>query len=83
MGEMIDEFPAGNAQQRRYPWHDWCNGKKWKLERGVDFDVEVEQFRNRLHTKAYRDQTSVHTEKLDEDGREFVCLQFTIRDERV
>lgn len=41
-----------SRRQRRHPWELWADGRAHELERGVDFDQELEAFRNRFYTKA-------------------------------
>lgn len=88
MAERIAEFPT-RPRNTRYPWDEWTDGKVWKLRAGEDFAIPdrvdkdgrtvtgADQFRNRLYTQAARRQLNVTTQKgRDEDGTEFLILQF-------
>jgi hypothetical protein len=48
----LDVFPGNRRRQRRYPWKLWMDGNSWEIERGVDFDQPIDDFRNRLYGKA-------------------------------
>lgn len=54
MAEVVDEMPsrAGRGQSQKYPWHEWLDGRVWKLTKGADFEVTVEIMRCAFHNKA-------------------------------
>jgi hypothetical protein len=82
MADRINQFPsAKRPPSRRYPWDDWTDGSPWKLVRGVDFDQEVDQFRNRLYPQAKRRGLKVRSakqvERSAEHGeREILVIEF-------
>ena len=77
MAEPIDVFPGQQHQStRRYPWDEWCDGRIWKLVRGVDFDAPVDQFRNRFYPQANNRGLKVRSAKLVEGEQEILVVQF-------
>lgn len=36
--------PRATGRPPLYPWHEWLDGKAWKLKRGVDFTVPAASF---------------------------------------
>lgn len=50
MAQILPKFPLqANA---KYPWDEWLDGQIWKLVRGEDFTVAIEQFRNHVYSAA-------------------------------
>jgi hypothetical protein len=81
MADRIEHFPAEKRPPtRRYPWNEWADGSVWKLVRGVDFDQEVDQFRNRLYPQAKRRGLKCRSAKRVERAgtleREILIIQF-------
>jgi hypothetical protein len=77
MAQRITAFPITDGPvRRRYPWDDWLDGSVWKLQAGVDFDADVDQFRNRCYTMAARRELSVRTTKVIEGDDIFLVFQF-------
>ena len=44
-----------------YPWSDWFNGRIWKLTKGVDFKVDLKNFRDQCYARASTQGLKVHT----------------------
>jgi hypothetical protein len=56
------QFPVEPRRaQRSYPWDEWTDGSSYTLVRGVDFDIELEVFRNKLYAQAKKRGLRVHT----------------------
>lgn len=74
MAVVVESFPQSTAGGRRkYPWDQWQDGKIWKAESGVDFELPPNQFRSVLHNRATDTGSRCRT-KID--GK-FVVFQFT------
>ena len=52
---MTEELPR--TKNSKYPWDEWIKKGEVTIERGVDFDVDVEVMRN-LATRSARRRKS-------------------------
>jgi hypothetical protein len=70
MAEEVAQFPDTHRRsQRTYDWDRWTNGNPWRLIQGLDFDIDVDEFRNRLYGVAARRSLAVKSHKADEAPR--------------
>lgn len=69
MAEEVAEFPGTRRAAPRYDWTKWTNGSTWRLVRGDDFDIEVDEFRNRLYGVTARRGLKVESTKALERER--------------
>ena len=56
MAEILDdhEFKGRGGFQQIYPYHQWLNGKVWKLLEGTDYTCTIGSIRACLYTAAKR-----------------------------
>jgi hypothetical protein len=54
MAEVLKKFEFEmRGRPTKYPWDRWLDGRIWKLERGVDFQPEPQNFRQCVYSAAY------------------------------
>lgn len=80
MAQELETFPK-TSRKTRYPWHDWTNGRPWRLEASRDFAVSPRGMRSTVITYASRHDLAVRTaieRDLKQDGQpeRWVILQF-------
>lgn len=53
MAELVDSLPAA-GRRSGYPWHEWLDGRVWRLERGVDFEGTMQGMRSTVRQAGRR-----------------------------
>lgn len=74
MAEVLSEFPLRNTA--KYDWDKWLDGRIWRLVRGEDFDLTLDQFRNQVHNRARARNMYVTCQK---HGQDALVIQATPR----
>jgi hypothetical protein len=54
---------AGPGRPTLYPWHVWLDGKVWRLQRGVDFDIAPKSIQTIARRAAAQRDLRVHIRK--------------------
>jgi len=73
---MAEVLPGVIPRRIRYDWDNWTDGNQWKLTRGTDFFVPINDFRNRCYTHKLRHSYyEVRVRAVPGDPNS-VCVQF-------
>lgn len=56
MAEVLESFTFRPDAKgfKKYPWHEWMDGRIWKLCRGVDFECDPKSMRTQISVYARR-----------------------------
>lgn len=69
MARTLEDFDFASAHgNAKYPWADWSNGETWQIERGQDFDCDVDVMRGQIIVRARKDGRRVETRVVREPG---------------
>jgi hypothetical protein len=52
MAKVIEQFTDSRDGTRKYPWHEWTDGRVWRAVQGEDFAVSPATFRSSLTNRA-------------------------------
>lgn len=58
----------------KYPWHQWCDGSWWRIERGVDYDIPTTDMHAGINKRATRHEWGVEVVQR----RDVVVFRFII-----
>lgn len=61
MAEVLENFEFSHGSKAKYPWHQWLDGRIWKLTKGIDFDVSPSSFSVSAHQRANREGKKLRT----------------------
>lgn len=75
MAKVLESFSFDGGRRRLYPWHDWLDGRIWKLRSGKDFRPTARLFRKSLGAIGVRYKKRLHTSVVIEGGVEYVVMQ--------
>jgi hypothetical protein len=75
MGERIERLPDPGIN---YPWHEWCDGSKWRIRQGEDFHVTKICMASQLYQRATALGKKVTVRKSVRN--EYIYFQFVERD---
>lgn len=74
MAEVVADFDVIPRREKYDP--AWCDGRTWKLTKGVDFFADVTKFRGWLSSRANGEGLSVRS-KIDGDTVYFQATKKT------
>lgn len=84
MAEILDNFEfAKRGRGPSYPYHEWFDGRIWKLEEYDDFDCKPVSLRSALHTAAKKQNLKLKTTiGKDSYGSNYVIVQAQPKEEK-
>lgn len=67
MAKKLNEFTFRSKGKSKYPIDKWFDGSIWRLERGVDFQISVNNIRNICFTLAHKNGLGLRTGVVDDN----------------
>lgn len=69
MATQVEHMPGvgGRTPVASYPWDEWLDGSKWRLEKGVDYKVATTAMRAYVYRAAKARGVEVETVRGDGD----------------
>lgn len=76
MAQLLDQWPIRERQQR-YPWHEWLDGRPWRIKRGEDYHSRANTIVGNARAQAKRRGGTLRTQLFGEGtGEEAIVIQF-------
>lgn len=75
MATIITEFPTKQVRPTKYPYSEWFDGQIRVLTEGEDFKIGVPSFRAALYTASKRENLTLRTRTVVNDGVTSVTVQ--------
>lgn len=79
LGEALEEYDFRTRGPRgtKYPYHEWANGKPWRLRRGEQFTNDPKNFIIAVYQWARKNGFKVQSRREDENT---IVLRMTPRE---
>lgn len=75
MAQVLDQFrPFDRTAPVKYRWHEWLDGRPWRLTQGVDFACSRMTMKSNIHLAARKRGLDVVTKMSGEDAIEFQVI---------
>lgn len=78
MAQIVKKKVVWPARNDKYPWKEWTDGRTRRAKKGIDFDIPVCRFQQKLHVVASKRGMRVHTKS---DGTGAILFQFYTEDD--